>query len=421
MKNGMLNPHVVADLVKNAPTKAEGCKRVVQFVRECVENKKLDASQVSIKQLGLAMGAIDPYNERTSFAQACYEARDMTYAREEAIFNESNPTVTSNAFQIATSELIASKIIEGYETDNGYIGDELVTVVSSPNVRNQRLVGMKSLGGPLEVKEGHPYEETGFEEKYVTTRETKNGRILSLTEELVLFDQTGEIMRRALGMGEYIRQHRERTIVRGVQDADSSTNPVWRPAGVGTAMYATAGTYMNYIGVGNTVQGAPYAAAVALSDWTDLDIVFKFRATQVKDDRVDGTPQVIGGLNGPRCKLLVPMSLWGTAEYITNQTRGEKSTNTAADITHFDGNPMKRFVGGVLASPLVDEVSTADWYYGDFKKQFVWTEIYPLQTFTVGRENDAMFERDIAMRVKSRYYGGISSTDTVYVTRVDGA
>ena len=104
---------------------------------------------------------------------------------------ESVPGVGTNLFQVVTGELIGRKVIEGYEDESGFIGDKLVTVLPS-RYRNQKLAGFRALAGPTEVAEGHPYEESTFEEKYVTSLEAKQGRVLSITEELIAFDQTGE-------------------------------------------------------------------------------------------------------------------------------------------------------------------------------------------------------------------------------------
>jgi hypothetical protein len=78
----------------------------------------------------------------------------------------------------------------------------------------------------------------------------------------------------------------------------------------------------------------------------------------------------------------------------------------------------------VLSSPFIDEQggeATNDWYLGDFRRQFVWTEIWPVQTFLQRAESESAFDRDVVLRVKARYYGGLSAIDTVFVTKVDGA
>lgn len=363
---------------------------------------------------------VDDFSYR-ELADACGVLPRLRHVREGtapaleplAALQESNPGVGTNLFQVVTGELVARKVVEGYEDDSGFIGDRLVSVLPS-RVRNQKLVGFRALAGPTEVSEGHPYEESGFEEKHVTTSETKKGRVLSIQEELIAFDQTGEINRRAMALGYYLRQERERTIVRGVTDADAgSGNYVYRPSGTGQSLYPTSNANQNWIGVGGT---SPFDAAVPLADWTDVEFVRRFRATQVKDDRIDGTPRPIVL---PSRQLLVPESLRGTALTIVNAT--EVRDDTTGERTTIN-NPVKGMFE-VLSSPFLDEQggsALADWYLGEFPRQFVWTEIWPVQTFLQQSDSNSAFERDVVLRIKVRYYGGISAVDTVYVTKVDG-
>ncbi len=78
-------------------------------------------------------------------------------------------------------------------------------------------------------------------------------------------------------------------------------------------------------------------------------------------------------------------------------------------------------VAKILSSPYVDEVSTADYYLGQFSRQFIWNELMPLQTFVQGSGSESAFERDVVLRIKARYYGGLSAVDSVFVTKIDGA
>jgi len=329
---------------------------------------------------------------------------------------ESNPGVNSSLFQIVTGELIGRKVLEGYEDDSGFIGNQLVSVMPS-RLRNQKIAGFKALAGPTEVAEGHPYEESTFEEKYVTTAETKQGRILSINEELIVFDQTGEINRRAMALGYYLRQERERTIVRAVTDADAGNGQyVYRPNGQGSVLYKSNGSHRNWVGVGNTTS-TDFNTAIPLADWTDIESVLHYRATQVTDDRIDGTARPVVM---PVKQILVPEQLRGTALSIVNAT---DVTVTNGDHQTQLANPVHNMVN-VLSSPFIDEQggqAVHDWYIGDFRRQFVWTEIWPVQTFLQRNESGAAFDRDVVMRVKVRYYGGISAVDTVFVTKVDGA
>lgn len=332
------------------------------------------------------------------------------------LLSESNPGVNTSLFQVVTGELIGRKVIEGYEDDSGFIGDRLVTVMPS-RLRNTRIAGFTALAGPTEVPEGHPYEESTFSEKSVTTLESKQGRILSINEELIAFDQTGEINRRAMALGYYLRQERERTIVRAVTDADASSGKyVYRPNGSGQQLYKTDGSNRNYIGSGNTTSTG-FNAAVPLVDWTDVDYALQYRATEVVDDRVDGSPRPVVI---PARQLLVPESLRGTARSIINST---EITVTSSDNETRFANPVHGQLE-VLSSPFIDEQggqAVNDWYIGDFRRQFLWTEIWPVQTFLQRSDSESAFERDVVLRIKARYYGGISAIDTLCVTKVDGA
>lgn len=357
-------------------------------------------------------------------AEACEVLPTLRHIREAApgglpvtaLLRESNPGVNASLFQVVTGELIGRKVIEGYEDKSGFIGDKLVTVMPS-RMRNAKIAGFRALSGPAEVSEGHQYEESTFGEKYVTTRESKQGRILSINEELIAFDQTGEINRRAMALGFYLRQERERTIVRAVTDADAGSGQyVYRPDGVGEALYAVDGSNRNWIGDGNTTS-PDFATVSPLSDWTDIETALNYRATEVKDDRIDGSTRPI---MAPVKQLLVPERLRGTARSIIHST--EIAVTNDDQETKF-ANPVANMVE-VLSSPFIDEqggAALADWYIGDFRRQFVWTEIWPVQTFLQRSDSEAAFDRDVVLRVKVRYYGGVSAVDTAYVTKIDGS
>lgn len=392
----------IGDLVESLG--AEGFYRKVCSL---LNEKKISTDDFSYYELADACGVLPRLRSLKESV--------VGVGRTSALLRESNPGVGTNLFQVVTGELIGRKVIEGYEDDRGFIGDKLVTVMSS-SVRNQKLAGFRALAGPTEVAEGHPYEESTFEEKSVTTEEAKQGRILSINEELIAFDQTGEINRRAMALGYYLRQERERTIVRAVTDADSAAGHfVYRPDGAGQALYAGDGSHRNYVGAGNTTS-TDFDEAIPLVDWTDVEEVLHYRATEVKDDRVDGTSRPIVM---PSRHLLVSERLRGTAQSIANSTQITMQTDDGE--TTF-ANPIGGMVE-VLSSPFIDEQggdAVNDWFLGDFSRQFVWTEIWPVQTFLQKSDSESAFERDVVLRVKARYFGGISAVDTAFVTKVSG-
>lgn len=349
------------------------------------------AESISLRELAEACGVVGRMNPNP----------DPT-----AQLQESGPGVNPTLFAIVSGELVGRLIRTGFEDTNGFIGHELVTVMPTRR-KGGNLGRLTALGGGELVATGANYQETSFEEKTFGKDENKFGRILSVPEELVYFDEQGEINRRAMDLGHFIRQTWDRSVVRGVIGAETS----YRPDGIAATLYATDGSNQNYIGAGGV---AGYNAAVPLVDHTDVDHALAYRATQVNDDRIDGQdPQPF---ISPAKILLTSEAKAATGRSIINATHVETTS----------GSEVRRVTNHLgflkhLHSPFVDEVSALDWYLGDMPRQFIWSEIWPLQTFLQRGDSNAAFERDVALRVKVRYFGGLSAVDTRHVTQIKGS
>lgn len=382
---------------------AEGYLQVQSALLEGREvngrKRKARPEQFSIRALW--EGLVGPANETLGIAQGVGRGGyiETPHAFEEAI--------SSTAFPSAVGQLISARVIDGYNA-GGYIGDELVETVPS-TMRGERMVGFTSLQGPKVVEELMPYEDSSFGEKYVTSTETKRGRILSISEEAVFFDQTGQILLRAQNLGEMARQERERRIIRAVADV-ASTERHYRPSGVAAQIYT----------------GDPLlSTATPLQDWTDIQEVLTYHAATIRDDRQadDGVgPQPIVWM--PRV-LLVSTKLAGTAARIiaATEVRGDASNERTTS-----GNPLNSIVPGLraLASPFLDAAEGADqyddaddWFMGDFRRQFKYKEIWPLQTFRAPAQNPEQFGRDVVAQFKVREYGDVVATDTRWVIKVN--
>lgn len=338
----------------------------------------------------------------------------LSYFKDQAGLMET-PTeleeaVSTGAFPSAVGQLIASEVIEAYEMTDGFIGDMLVRTMSS-NLRGEEVVGMTAAQSPKEVIEGETYPEASFAEKKVGTRETKRGRIISVTEELVAFDQTGQVLDRARMIGEAARQDRERRIVQGVIDHDSG-EAIYQPDGSAEQLYQSSNNNVD-------------TSTGALQDYTDIQSVRQFHATNITDDRhADDTagPQPL--VWNPRT-LLVSEELVMTAMNIVNATTVEDNTGSNVSIAN---NPLNGMNLRVLSSPFIDNATSgdqwddnSDWLLGDFQRQFRYKEIWPLQTFRAPAQNDSQFEKDIVARFKVREYGDVLAIDERWVVKVDVA
>ncbi len=314
--------------------------------------------------------------------------------------------VGTGVFPSAVGQLIASKVIDGYEGAPS-IGDELVDPVRS-TLKGERIVGFTALQGPKEVEEFAAYEESEFGEKYVTSTETKRGRLLSVSEEAVVHDQTGQVLRRASQLGRAARDERERRIIRGVADV-TSTVRTYRPTGTAEQLYVAGNNNL-------------LATATPLVDWTDINEVLQYHAANVRDDREPddtmGTQPISLGGN---LILLTGVELAGTAARIVSATE-TRHNNTIS------GNVATQLIPGLRALSSVhldaaegeDQFDDAsDWFLGDFKQQFIYKTIWPLQTFRAPMQNDEMFKRDIVAQFKVREYGDLVCTDERFVIKIN--
>ena len=387
-----------------------GPRRFYECLNNLLETKELTPDDFSLRQLWEA--CVGP----TAQTLPTLAARQRVYVTELDQLGEhlSEADLGINLFQTVTGAVVARRVMDAYDQSNGMIGDQLVTIERS-SIRNERIAGFTALQGPREVKEGMPYEEASFGDKYVSTVESKKGRLLSITEEAVHFDQTNELLRRAARLGEATRMEREKTVVRGVTDADYSSaagTGVYRPSGTLTELYQDDATLLNVIGPSNPVAG--FNAALPLDDWTSLSAPLQYHAVYVKDDR--HTPETGEPIAWQPRILFVPKTLELKALQIVNATLVPASAAGSA----FGGNPL-RSAFTVLASPYLDQVSTSDWYLGDFTRQFIWKEIWPVQVFRQTAQEGDGFDRDCVARFKVRYFGGINALDHRFVLKMIGA
>lgn len=314
-------------------------------------------------------------------------------------------SVGTSAFPSAVGQLISAKVIEGYDTV-GFIGDELVTVVPS-KLRGERMVGFTSLQGVKDVEEHESYQDSTFAEKFVTTTEQKRGRILSVTEEAVFFDQTGQVLQRAQNLGLSARENKERRIIRGVADV-ASTVRVYRPSGTAEALY-TAGN--------NNL----LSTATPLVDWTDIQEVLAFHATNVRDDREPDDTTATQPIAWMPTILLTAVELAGVAARIVNAVEDRQNNMITAGVA-------RQLVPGIraLSSPYLDAAQGADqwddasdWLLGAFQRQFIYKEIWPLQTFRAPAQNEEDFNRDVVARFKVREYGDVNAVEERMVIKVN--
>jgi len=192
-------------------------------------------------------------------------------------------------------------------------------------------------------------------------------------------DQTGQILQVAAGLGNKAAVFKEKIILDAVRDANSTSYN-------GGVLYRTEVTdYGNFDSTAFGTDGSGFKAV-------------KLLLTDMVDE--EGDPILIGDRT-----LLICEELSKDAHDLVNPR--------LADSTYFKG-----YISDVLTSPFMTDA--AEYFYGDFKTQFRYQEVWPIQVLMAKPGNEDEFKRDVFAAYKVRLYGGCGAIDYRYVIRSEG-
>jgi len=344
----------IGEALKNV-LESHGEDGAVEIIEAAIEKKKLRPEDFSLKEIW----------------EACTNGADVQEA------------VASSSFPKITGALINAKIIAAYDGVKT-IGEQLVQTIGS-NMQIETFAGFSDVETPEEVGEGDEYKDSSLSEKYVTAQNVKYGRMISITEEMIAFDKTNQVMTRSMRIGRKAAQYKERLILRGVMDLDTI---VYRPSGVATAFYSAANRNL----ITTNAFGESGLTAV------------RVRASQMKDDSIGVSDDDFILIDLNNTQVIVPVDLEVQAWELANSMLTPEGAENAANF--YKG----RFQ--VLTSPYVTaQGNTTTWYWGDFKQDFAWVEVWPLQVLTQRPGHEDEFKSDIKARVKVRFYGSCAALD----------
>ena len=320
-------------------------------VKKLVEEKKLDPMKVSFKVLWEQLVSERGLDEQ----------------------------IASSAFPTIAGEIISSVIIQAYQ---GFPknGDKLVRTVPT-RLKTSQIVGWKAIGKVEQVNERQPYGQvTPPDEKTVTIQNKKYGGLMDLTKEAVFFDQTGELIDRARGLGEEGARFREEIIMNTVCDVN------------GTSL---SGGILYSGGNSNLLTSNP----LGTTGWENAHVEL-----MSKVDDATGKPIWVFG---DRPIMIVPTGLFPLSWKLQQNEYGPQGT------ANLDRN-MAQNMFDVVVNPYLTKAST-DWWYGGFVRQFRWEEVWPLEVFTrVGQDTEEGFKQDVIQQFKVSFYGGCGAQDTRY-------
>jgi hypothetical protein len=356
--------------------------------------KMLGKKRIELKQLFESDGAEVFVQKITGLLEG--EKPELT--PEDFSLRELHEAVDVSTFSIITGSLVSTKVMEAY-TAAAKIGDRLVSSFNSGQLID-KVPGVHTTGLLDDITSGGNYPHSGgAAETYVTITGNKRGAILDVDEDAVKFDQTGLILRRASEFGTAAGVDREKRILYTIQDATvgGKNYYAWYPSGSRTVLYSTSTT-------------APHnnsnLVTNKLVDFTDLEAA-DLALGSMKDDN-DESIDIVAKI------LLVPRALKVTGLRLINNTVMPGGGNNEA-------NPFNGAVE-VIASGLLNDVSTVCWYWGDFQRQYAEKVVYPIQVLsrTMSDNNSDAWERDVIASYKVRHYTQVGAVDHRCVVKSNG-
>lgn len=326
-------------------------------IKKLIESKKVDPARISFKALYENM----------------VEKKDLA------------ENISSSGFPTIAGEIISSVIIAAYQAFPK-AGDRLVRTVPS-KLKVSQIAGWKAIGKIAALNERQPYGQvTPPDEKTVTIKNQKYGGVLDLTKEAIFFDQTGELMDQARGLGEEGARFRDEIIMNTVVDLSSQS---------------LSGGVLYSAGNSNLITSNP----LGTTGWENAHI-------ELLDKKDDNTGKPIW-VFGEKPIMLVPSGLYPTAWKL------QQNEYSPLGTANLDKN-MAQNMFDIVVNPYLAKASTA-WWYGGFNRQFRWEEVWPLEVFTrVGQDTQEGFQQDIIQQFKVSLYGGCGAQDTRYVLESNG-
>lgn len=357
-----------------------------RFVKEVMDDPKFKTNQVSIREMfdeTVLRGNPDlDINSRADLAEA----------------------VGHSVFPYMTKELISRELIPAYELALNGI-DQLVSESDTNRADYEYVAGVRAIDTMPRVRPGQNYPSAGIAEKSVRIEIAKFGEILDIERELVLSDQTGQILERARMAGDMMGEHRHRFIVETIIDSPRN------------ALEETTSTALYLDGAARDVFSSDHSAVDGQTNDNEAG------SSAISTSNMDTVYGLFGAMKDEKGRYITVMPKAILVHPTKFRTAWSMCTDTTLESTG-SANRGQNFYAQKLGlipyqSPYITSNSglTTDWYVGDFKKQTKWLWYWKPAVDRQGLDSDAAFERDVIARFKYFYSAGCGLVDYKYAVR----
>jgi hypothetical protein len=371
-----------------------GTSTGVMMLQEAIKEKKINPDALSIR--GLAEGIIGEgfYN--------CLEqyARDVSYRmnlREQSVVDTSN-------FVAISGQILINRVIEKYNLEVQTVNDFFPTEqITNGNLQTEKQPIVSRVNDmAMKVNQAMPYPNTTFGTNYIELpAPEKFGLQCNVTAEAVFADRTKAIYDSAASVGEMTGWYEVRDKLRTLLGIKNTYNY----NGTAYDTYRTSGSVINKL------------TTFAMSDWRGMNTLQQTMANQT--DPVTGLPIQ----TDIKDIFVIPASIYGMRR-IFNATEVRSAGSVSNDVL-ISGNPLG-FVPNLYTSRyaqrlLIDEAllslaeATSLVIAGDFRRAFVWRQVWPVTVTQLPPGNEREFNNDIVLSVKASGFGVAAVVEPRYL------
>ncbi len=374
----------------------EGPEKTVQHLSEALAQGDLHAEDFSIRDLAESL---------VPDGQEWVRMMDPRNAGGVHLSEADGVDVT--AFMNVTSQVVYSKILDGYRNE-AFVVSKLVETIPT-RLDGETIPGIGRVADEItEVQPGMPYPSVGFGEDYIETPSTsKRGLIVPVTREAIFFDRTNLVLSRAGEVGEILGLNKEKRLVDLV--IGQTNNYKWN----GTS-------YDTYYDAGDAQAWVNEIASNELVDWTDVDA-----AEQLFADILDpntGEPVLASATT----VLVMPAyrhaahRVFNAAEISYNPTGNATSTAAANPLGNYTVVESRLAYRRVVASGETAADAKKWWFIGDFRKAFGYMENWPITVTQSPLGSEADFNQDIVVRFKASERGAAAVLNPRFAVKSTG-
>lgn len=362
----------------------EFVESVDEFGRPALAKSRAKPEEFSLRELAEAIGGegfVDTYFNPQGGV-------DQITLIEAGAAIDPTAMININTFSLATAGLVEAKVLEKFQNP-AFIGDQLVEVRPT-KLNGEKMIGVGGIGDKAkERKPGQSHPRAAFGERWVETPELKEMALAcELTQEIVFYDLTGQVLDTASSIGTELGYRRELDILDLILGVDNPYNY----KGTAYDTYQVATPWIN-------------SHVNPLVDYNDVDesnALFRKMTDPETGKEILVFPRII--LHSPENEML-----WHN---VMNATEIRETTNT--NTVTLAPNPVTKYTrlsSVIYHNRLINGKSLSDanakktWFHGDFPQAFAWMEAWPLRTRQASANEYMMLDHGIIAAYFSNYRG----------------